>query len=175
LGDLEWAQVHLEEALVLAREIAARHTLANTLAYLTDLRLEQGDPRGAADNAAEALAAYCDVGDRRGIASALEAIGSVVIARCRQADAPRREDVAGAVRLLAAGEALRTSIGGVAIPADRPAREQRLAAALTLLGEHAYDAAWAEGQAMSLDDALAQGRGLAPAHEHAPREPTRVG
>ena len=158
LGDLAEAQAHFEEALALAREIAARLTIADTLAYLTDLRLEQGDLQGAAGSAAEALATYCAMGDKRGIASALEAIASVAIARLHQTYPSHPDELVWAVRLLAAGEALRASIGLVAAPEDRRGREQRLAAARTLLGEQAYNTAWAEGESLSLEDALAQAR-----------------
>jgi tetratricopeptide (TPR) repeat protein len=154
-GDLARARAHLEEALILAREVASRRTIADTLTYLADLRLEQGDLRGAADSAAEALVTYREVGDKRGIASALDAVASVVIVSCQQTGAPECDDVLWAVRLLAAGEVLRASIGLVVMPADRLVRDKRLAMARTLLGDHAYDAAWAEGQAMSLEEGLA--------------------
>jgi hypothetical protein len=59
-----------------------------------------------------------------------------------------------AVRLLAAAEAIRSAIGA-SLPSPRlVVRERTIASARAMLGEQAFAAAWAEGQAMSLERAV---------------------
>ena len=60
-----------------------------------------------------------------------------------------------AARVLGAAAALRDEIGVPLPPGDRDAYERDLAAVRTALGEAALVAAWAEGRAMSLEQAIA--------------------
>jgi hypothetical protein len=58
-----------------------------------------------------------------------------------------------AVRLFAAADTLRTSIGAVMPPYDRDDYEAALATARATLGEKAFAAAWAGGRAMTTERA----------------------
>jgi hypothetical protein len=60
-----------------------------------------------------------------------------------------------AVRLLAAGSVATGHPGSLAAPDARVEGEDALARARAALGEAAFQAAWAEGQAMSLEQAIA--------------------
>jgi hypothetical protein len=63
---------------------------------------------------------------------------------------PRR-----AAWLFGAAEAARERIGAPLPPGDRPLYDRHLARARADLDETAFDAAWAEGRAMTLDEAVA--------------------
>jgi len=67
---------------------------------------------------------------------------------------PRR-----AVRLLAAMERYREQSGINRSPIDHPRYTQDVATARAQLDEATFDAAWAEGRAMSLDQASAEALG----------------
>jgi hypothetical protein len=60
---------------------------------------------------------------------------------------------ARAARLWGAAEALRTDIGAPLPPDARPLYEPSMAAARALLGEAAWETAFAQGKAMSAEEA----------------------
>jgi DNA-binding NarL/FixJ family response regulator len=68
---------------------------------------------------------------------------------------PSAADPRRAVCWLAAADALRQAIGAPLPPADRPGHEATVRAARAAVGEVAFAAAWAEGQAMSVEQAVA--------------------
>jgi len=59
-----------------------------------------------------------------------------------------------AVRLFGAVEHLGEIIGAVMAPTERAECEQNTTAARAALGEGAFSAAWAAGQALSLDEVI---------------------
>jgi hypothetical protein len=59
-------------------------------------------------------------------------------------------------RLLGAADALRDTVGSPLSPMDRTDREHALAAVCALLEEEAFAAAWAEGQALTVDQVVAE-------------------
>ena len=58
-------------------------------------------------------------------------------------------------RLAGVATALRRSLGSALPPVDREGHERYLAAARAHLDEAAWEAAWAEGRAMPLEQAIA--------------------
>jgi hypothetical protein len=64
-----------------------------------------------------------------------------------------------AARLFGAVEAMQETMSTLLDPDELHNNERLLAAARTKLGEDAFDAAWAEGRAMSLDQASAEALG----------------
>jgi hypothetical protein len=60
------------------------------------------------------------------------------------------------VRLFGAVAALHTRFGGSPYPAEQVAYERQLLAACAQLGEDAYAVAWAAGQAMTIEQAIAE-------------------
>jgi tetratricopeptide (TPR) repeat protein len=155
LGIVTCAQGHpvraatlFEEALALYQRLGERWHLIMTIAGLGDVALVQGDLRRGATLHAESLALARDAGMRPQIARGLEALAYVAMQAGPVGD-PRRS-----ARLLSAAVALRA--GGwtpVFIEPDRAARVR--AAARAALGEEAFAAAWAEGQALSPEEAVA--------------------
>jgi non-specific serine/threonine protein kinase len=65
-----------------------------------------------------------------------------------------------AARLLDAAAEFRTRIGALVFPRDRPVYDQVIAKLKACLGEKGYAAAWAEGQAMTYEQAVAYALGL---------------
>ena len=64
-------------------------------------------------------------------------------------------DAGRAARLFGAAHALRESVGIPLRPIARPEYERDVAAVRTRLDEASWQAAWAEGQAMTLEQAIA--------------------
>src|SRR5262249_5551053 len=85
------------------------------------------------------------VGPRLLVAAALEGLAGVVVAQ---------DLVRLAVQLLAAASALRVQMGAPVRPVDQAAVEQTLATARSTLGDDAFAAVWAEGQALPLEQIL---------------------
>jgi DNA-binding NarL/FixJ family response regulator len=94
------------------------------------------------------------VGDKWSIASCLEGLAGVVVAE---------GEPVWAARLWGAAETLRETVGAPIPPVERTDYERAVAVAHAKLGEQAFSAAWAEGRAMTLEQALAaQGRTSVP-------------
>jgi hypothetical protein len=94
----------------------------------------------------ESLTCFEKTGSQRNLAFALEGLARLF----SEEGQPRR-----AAQLLGAGERLREASGCPITPADRGAYEAHVAAVRTALGEKAFVAAWAEGRAMAVDQAIA--------------------
>jgi predicted ATPase/class 3 adenylate cyclase len=155
LNNLGWAalcQEDYERAAELCRE---NRSLAESMGRM-DLRrhggsnlgwayLGQGDHAEAAVLFKEALAYFREVGDQVNIAEVLEGFAGVAGA---QGEGER------AARLYAAAETLRQTIGAPLLPGDRPRYERQLAAARSLVAEEVWEAAWEEGRAMTLEEAV---------------------
>ena len=62
---------------------------------------------------------------------------------------------ARAARLGGAAEALREALGAALHPVLHPGHDQAVQAMRAALGEEAFAAAWAEGQALPLEEAVA--------------------
>jgi hypothetical protein len=79
LGDFSAAEGLLEEALALHRTVGGR-SVANVLHSLADAALQQGRLQDAQRQNAEAFL-FCEVGNRKDLAEALEGLASVAAAR----------------------------------------------------------------------------------------------
>jgi hypothetical protein len=101
---------------------------------------EQGDNAAARALLEESLTIYRELGDRHGIAWSLEGLATAALG------APLH-----ASRLWGAAERLREEIGAPLPPNEKSRYEQQVAAARAALAD---DAAWAEGRAMTLEQAI---------------------
>jgi hypothetical protein len=61
-----------------------------------------------------------------------------------------------AAQLFGAAEGLRARIGALGQPSERAVYEESVASVRAALGENAFSAAWAEGRAMTLEQAIAE-------------------
>ncbi len=147
-GDLARATALQEEALALMREEGDTAYVSYTLRCLGAVTLQHRDYHRAASHFAESLGLSRETGFRWNIRDCLVGLAGVSNAR-RQYDR--------AARLLGAAEALRQAfetIGGGLSPELQADYDRRLASTRRSLGESAFAAAWAEGRAMTLDQAV---------------------
>src|SRR5439155_2132332 len=92
------------------------------------------------------LAIWQALGDKRGSAWSLEALAYLYFAQAQQERA---------VRLCGAVEGLREAIHSPLEPCFRAEYDRNLVAAREALGTEAFAAVWAEGRAMTLEQAVA--------------------
>jgi len=145
-------QLH-EESLALFRGYGAQNLgIASAFQSLGEVALAHGDPVHATARYAESLALFRDLGDKGGMAWCLAGLGSV---------AALGGQLERAARLWGAAEAQREAIGARPAPAARLTYERALATARAQLGEAAFSAAWAAGQAMPLEQAMTEALGEA--------------
>jgi predicted ATPase/class 3 adenylate cyclase len=146
-GNLARAEMLLSEALATARKVGDRRSTAWSLANLGSLALARGDGAAAGAVQREALAIRWSAGMQREVGDSLDALAAVAV------EAGRMER---AVRLLGASAALRERLGAPVPASERAGHERRVATARATLGEDAFAAAWAAGQASSLEAAVAE-------------------
>ncbi len=184
MGEPERARPLLTESLGIDRDLGDRVGIANCLAKLAQIALDEGDPIAARPLCEEAVGVFRQIGDKSGLSSALsvyalvahaEEAGDTARALLREAldlecEMEDRRAIAAcldgvgrvigsaqqatAVRLWAAADAIRASIDAPLPFADQVARERDINAARDSLDAAAFAAAWAEGTAMSQDQAV---------------------
>ena len=131
---------------MLARDIGHIPSTANLLAGLGVVALHQSDFRSAAALFEESLTLAQQVEDELLIAECLWGVAAVAAAGGQ----PVR-----AVRLWAAAKALDYPRAVIAVSAGRPVEERLLVPTRSRLQSGAFDAAWAKGQTMRREDAIA--------------------
>lgn len=144
-GELERSEALLEESLTLSREAGYREGVAWSLNELGLVAYRRGELGRAEELLQESLGVHHDLGDRWRMATVLEGLAEVA---CAQGEFER------AVRLFGAAEVLREAIGTPVPLCERPDRDGNVASARARLDGAAWEAAWAEGQAMSLGEAV---------------------
>jgi tetratricopeptide (TPR) repeat protein len=147
-GDLITAQSLWEEAMAVCHEVGDQWNLAWLLLDLGRLARRQGDRERAYDRCKESLAIFRELGTKWGIILSLEWLAMLTGAE----DEPER-----AARLFGAAATLRDAITAPRSPpvrAERAEFECHLANIHVALGEEAFAAAWAKGQAMELEEAV---------------------
>ena len=155
-GEPGLARHRLKHALSLARDLGDRRATADALSALAGLTQERDQKRAVAMQV-EALSLRHEVGDRAGVARSLETFAY---------HAGSQGQPGIAARLLGAVQAIREDMGvretaGMGDGATSAGRAGVKAA----LGPDAFAAAWAEGAALTLDEAVAyasRGRGPRP-------------
>jgi predicted ATPase/DNA-binding CsgD family transcriptional regulator len=143
-GDYPRATRLLEEALTIGREIGFAFGAAEALAYLGETARDRGEDARAAELLTQGLTAFRELGDRVGVGLCLIGLASV---------AGGIGQVTPAARLFGAAEAIHDAVGHRPTPGEDPRRERVAAALRARLDEPAVAAAWAEGRALSLDQA----------------------
>jgi predicted ATPase/DNA-binding CsgD family transcriptional regulator len=172
LGDLRLRQgspaeaaTFFQESLEFYETVADSWCLAWAQGGLGDVARLQGDHRQALARLQLALALYQESDSRSEIPFVLEALALAAAAG---------EQPGPATRLWAAASALREAVHSplpAAYEADYAPALEKLR---TRLGDEAYAAAWAEGRAMTLKQALALASELSAPAEPEPRQPVEV-
>ena len=113
----------------------------------------QGEPEQGERDAHDALACAADSGAYLGVSDILECLSGLACDAGSHAEA---------ARLFGAAEAMRERMGAVRFKIYDADYEAAVAAARNAMGEEDFDAAWAEGAALSTEEAIAyaqRGRG----------------
>ncbi len=149
-GDYERAKRAYEEGLTTAREEGARLSEAISLANLSYVAHHQGDFDQAEATILEGIALLLELGNTRYIPCFLAILAGPVAAL---------ENPMKAVRLLAASETLQETLGVGLQAGDQFEIDRYVAAVSEQLDEAAFKAAWSQGRAMSLEEAVAYALG----------------
>lgn len=144
-GKLDEATTSLDEATTLARSQSLTWVLGRTSLVRAKLRARQGDLNEADSLAHEAIALGREAGDQLGLVDAVEFLAAV---------AGERDTSIAAVRLLAAAGSRRSELG-YRFTTDRAVNEKTLARTREVLAADEFEAAWAEGARLGLDEAIA--------------------
>ena len=146
-GDFDSGVAQVEEGLALCRELGDLRNTSMSLFILGMARLAGGEIDQGAPLLGEGAQITRELGDRLGGAYYLLGLGKL---------AAMRGMPIGAARLWGAAEAHREKMGMALSTFDLAASgyERDLAAVRSELGETSFDAAWAEGRAMSPEEAI---------------------
>jgi hypothetical protein len=125
--------------------ISNRSRLIWSLNYLGTMGRYDGDVQAAQAFHIRSLTIGRELAYYRGIAACLESVAGLAAVRQQ----PDR-----AARLCGAAESLRARVGYLRRPFDQADLQATLAAARAALGPEAFAAAWSEGRATSLDQAV---------------------
>ena len=167
-GDYAAAYTLFEEALTITRELGNRTGEAINLDNLGSVLKAQGDYAAARKLHERSLLLKQELGDKLGIAESLEAFAALAMPQgttrtpeqttANDPSAPTQDSLSSllwSVRLLGAAEALREKIGTPMSPGEREGHHRDTAIVREALGEAAFKAAWAEGQSLSVEQAVA--------------------
>ncbi len=146
-GDHVRAKPLAERGLALSREVGERQAISAALYTLATLSQAERDHESARDLFEEGLKLSAELGNEADVAHCLEGLASIAGAEGR---------IVCAARLWGAEEALLENIEAAVytyVP-DRSLRRSRVAAARARLDEEAFDVAWAEGKAMTPEQAI---------------------
>jgi predicted ATPase/DNA-binding SARP family transcriptional activator/Tfp pilus assembly protein PilF len=144
-GEYERAQQLFNESLSIFREYGDQADISLSLKGLGEVALARQDFAAARACYQECLTILRDLGGRKSIAAALEGF-----ARLAEAEGQSER----AARLLGTTAAIRKSLGSPLPPGERAQYDQCVTTARADMGEAAFATAWAEGEAMTLEQAL---------------------
>jgi predicted ATPase/class 3 adenylate cyclase/Tfp pilus assembly protein PilF len=144
-GDYAGARSLYEQSLMIARELGNKDVIASCLNNLGNVAHEQGDYAAAGSLYEESLTITRELGDRWLTAYNLEGLASLA---GKEAQAQR------SVRLWGAAAALREVMGSLLPPIERDKQEREMTAMRKTMVEDAFAAAWAQGQTMTMEQAI---------------------
>jgi hypothetical protein len=145
-GDTAQARTLLETNVAAGKELGVRTGAVWALGGLADVALAEGDYGAVRIYLEQSLAAFREMSDWLGLAHSLDRFAAL---------AKVHGESQRAARLYGAADAWRESLGFPLTPVRRIHCDQDTVFLRTLLGEEAFAAAWAEGQALSLEQAVA--------------------
>jgi non-specific serine/threonine protein kinase len=146
-GSRDEATGFLNQALPPLRDARNFARAAEALIDLSGLATERGDVERASALAVECLHELHDRGITLYLTDGVELLAGVAV---------MRGQVARAVRLFAAAEAARSEMGAQRQPGHAALHARQLATLRAKLDDAAYEAAWAAGTKLGLDEAVAE-------------------
>ena len=144
-GDYGGARVVNEESLAIRRALGDKSGIAACLLNLGNVAREQEDYASARILCAQSLMLRRELEDKSGFVSCLEAFASLAT---KEAQEER------CTRLWGAAAALRETIGSPQSPVERKKHEREMTAVRQTLNEDAFAVAWAQGHAMTMEQAI---------------------
>ncbi|MBI4789711.1 MAG: tetratricopeptide repeat protein [Chloroflexi bacterium] len=141
LGNIDRAELLFTEGLEFYRELSNKRSMSNVIYGLGQIALRRHNSQQAKTFFKQALTLRCETGHTRGVLECLWAFGAVAAAEERSERA---------ARLLGAAAALREMLN----TGDLPAYERDMSAVRAQSSDAAFDKAWAEGRALSLEQAV---------------------
>ncbi len=139
------AAAHYRESLDLIGDAGLPGWRAEYLVNLGHVTHCQGDDRGATELFTEALVLFQRLGDLRGMAECVAGL-AVLIGETQ----PER-----AARLIGSATAAVEGIGTRLSPSNQDDHENSLARARDCLGDEVFEAAWAQGRTVTLEQSIA--------------------
>ncbi len=143
LGDYDDAVGLYEEALAIRRELGDKRGVATLLYDLGQVALRQRDDLRATSLFSESLVMRHAAGNRAGVARSLEGLAHAA-----------RRDPQRAARLFGAAAALQETVGEIRSRSEEIEYERAMNKVRNGLGEETLGAAWNEGRAMTLTQAV---------------------
>ena len=144
-GQYQRASDLIRESLNICRRAGEKWGIAIALGSLGWAALRQHDFLEMRKLLAESLHVRMETGDIGGMAWCLEKLAEANSLQSR---------FQTAATIFGAASALRTTVGSVMDATDRPDYERMIARLRTALGKQTFTAAWTEGQAMTLEQAI---------------------
>ncbi len=145
-GDDRQAEAQYVESIALWQEIGNRVSRAVSVLALGYVSLHQCDVQRARVLFEETLAVFKSVNEQTCISKCLAGLAAVAVAEGQPASG---------ARLLSAARALLLVTGAILDPVDSAEHEHLALALHAQLDGATFDAAWAEGQAMTMEQAIA--------------------
>jgi predicted ATPase/DNA-binding CsgD family transcriptional regulator len=145
-ADYAEARSLFEQSLAICIEIGQEWGIAYALVSLGSAELRAGDPVAAASHLNESLALGSKLGDKHIIAQCLEGLAGV---------AADQGKTGRAATLWSGAQTLREVTGASVSLADRAYNDRLIAAARNGIDAQAWEAAWAEGRALPLEEVAA--------------------
>ncbi len=162
LGDDIQAQTYYTESLAAFRELGDRVGVASVFLDLGRVAHTQGDDRKAREYYTQSLTVFGEFKNKQLISECLEGIAGLASAAGQHPEGTRR-----AARLFGAAESVRES-AGVPLPSVQRAEYKRTIAAIRAqIEEPTFAAAWAEGQKLTLEQAIAEALAGSPINDGA--------
>ena len=150
--DNELARALWEESLAIKRELGETWMIANLLANLAMVALDRGDYRHAETNLTESLLLLSHMGEKWQLIHTLESLARLAVERGQEAH--DEQSLRRGAQLFGATEALRETLQAQIMEFQRHSHEQGIAVLHTHLDLIVLKAAWVEGRAMSLEQAV---------------------
>lgn len=144
-GKLDVASRLIEESLALRREIGWTWGIGVSLGTWAWIAMHQRDWDTALERLRASIGVRKEIGDKGGIAWCLERLAEVAM---------ENNELARAAIIFGAASGLRASMGSTIDPVDQPDHDRRLTMLHEKLSEENYSAAWNEGRAMTMEQAI---------------------
>ncbi len=144
-GDLAGAILLMQECLAIMQEVGDKSGMAMALTELGSVVYATGDLARAAELHGRALQTSVQVGDKRRIAFCLEGLAAAIA----------QQQPVRAATLYGAADHLREVIGTPLPPSEQAGYEACVSRVRLQLGAAGFDAAYAAGNAMTMDQAVA--------------------